>query len=85
MGTPHQGSPASELASILVRIANLVKRGNKDLVRSLAQDAKPLQALQESFYRWLKGRVDEGRGMHITCFYEGKDVPLLGTVSVSIL
>ncbi|TKA69469.1 hypothetical protein B0A49_05207, partial [Cryomyces minteri] len=80
MGTPHEGSSHAKLGGILSSIVGLVKKTNKDIVKALTENARPLVDLQERFFRLLGTRRDQGQALYITCCFEELDIPMIGTI-----
>ncbi|TKA59259.1 hypothetical protein B0A49_08920 [Cryomyces minteri] len=80
MGTPHEGSSHAKLGGILSSIVGLVKKTNKEVVKALTENARPLVDLQERFFRLLGTRRDQGQALYITCCFEELDTPVIGTI-----
>ena len=80
LGVPHSGSDCAAWALFGARMASVLKRANKDIVKVLEPDNEMLRVVQKSFNNILTLRKNEGSDISITCFYEELGVGLIGQV-----
>ena len=81
LGTPHAGADSlANWASKSAKFLSVVHNVNVEIVVVLKTDSEVLAILHESFTKMLKTR--EPKRIDITCFYEQKEVPLVGYVSI---
>lgn len=80
LGVPHCGADLAAWASIGTRIANVVRRANKDIVGVLTPRSEMLREVEKGFSSILSLRKDEGSQIFVTCFYE--ELPVVGVGEV---
>lgn len=79
MGTPHRGSSLATWGSTLAKYLNMVRRVNRDIVKSLEVTSPVLRAVQEEFQKILLKPEHRDR-IRIFCFYEELAIPLVGMI-----
>lgn len=83
LGTPHQGASKADWLTPLTRLASVLRRTNKDIVKVLTPGSEMLANLTQDFHTMLEGRSrSHGKIMEIFCFYEELDVVGVGKVSI---
>lgn len=85
LGVPHSGSDSAAWALFGTRMASILKRANKNIVKVLEPDNEMLRVVQKSFHNILSVRKNEGSEISVTCFYEELGVDMIGQVRWSIL
>ena len=60
------------------KITHLVRRTNKDILSVLSPGSEMLAVIQKAFHNILRLRIEEGKGISITCFYEELALPIVG-------
>lgn len=80
LGVPHSGSDSAAWALFGTRMASVLKRANKDIVKVLEPDNEMLRVVQKGFHNVLSLRKNEGSEISITCFYEELGADLIGQV-----
>lgn len=82
MGTPHCGSQLADWAKVVTSVARLVKRLNESIITVLQPESEVLARIQQEFHTMLRARNDAGKqDLRITCFFEDRDTPGIGSVS----
>lgn len=80
LGVPHSGTDSAAWALFGTRMASVLKRANKDIVKVLEPDNEMLRVVQKGFHNILRQRKDEGSEISVTCFYEELGVDMIGQV-----
>ena len=80
LGVPHCGADLAAWASIGTRMANVLRRANKDIVGVLKPGSEVLRAVEKGFSSILSLRKEEGSQIFVTCFYE--ELPVVGVGEV---
>lgn len=80
LGVPHSGSDYAAWALFGTRMANVLKRANKDIVKVLEPDNEMLRVVQKGFHNILSLRKNERSEISVTCFYEELGVDMIGQV-----
>lgn len=80
LGVPHCGADLAAWASIGTRMANVLRRTNKDIVGVLEPGSEMLRTVEKGFRSILSLRKDEGSQIFVTCFYE--ELPVVGVGEV---
>ena len=82
LGTPHFGSNKASWSKLGLRFADVLKKGNLNLLGALESDSEVLAHVQKDFHTMLRHYNNERGGLHITCFSEEIPYAVAGMVSV---
>lgn len=81
IGTPHLGSNKAAWALPLTRLANVLRKANKEIIQVLAPGSEMLAGLQQEFHTMLEDyRRNHNKIIEMYCFYEELEVTGVGKV-----
>jgi hypothetical protein len=82
LGTPHQGASKADWLAPLTRLASVLRRTNKDIVKVLTPGSEMLANLTQDFHTMLEDRSrNQKKTIEIFCFYEELDIVGIEKVS----
>ncbi|KAF4340141.1 ankyrin repeat domain protein [Fusarium beomiforme] len=80
LGTPHRGSWAADWAKIPAWALGQVKSTNRNILDVLQINSQYLEFIQVTFISMLRELRDNGRALHVTCFFEELPISRIGTI-----
>jgi len=81
MGTPHLGANLANWGHPILKLSNLLRKTNSEIVGVLQPGSEMLAAVQQEFHTMLDDRSrNDSKYINIFCFYEEVGYPGLGEV-----
>lgn len=85
MGTPHLGSNLASWGHPILKLSNLLRKTNTEIVAVLQPGSEMLAAVQQEFHTMLDNRSrNESKFTNIYCFYEEVGYTGIGEVYMNL-